>query len=405
MTSLPAVRRATGGTGRVAATDPAAFERELIDLALAGAGWPELLERLTAATGRATRLLTADGAVLAGGDAHGGLSRACAETAHHPEAQHQLAARVRTQDGWTARALPARAGGRVVALLLIAAPAAEAHVALARAAVTAVLIESVRRSATGASRFGDGAALIGALRRGVGDGAGDRDGVRLAATRFGLDLDRPHCAAALAYAGRHTRTWATALSWLERPVEHHGECAYTLVADADDLTRTRERLELTLGAGTVLAASGPDSTLAGGYATSFAEAAALLAHLRRAGTAAPLSFADAGLLQVLLAVPQPRLAYFARRHLGPLLDRPELLATLRLWLASGGSRQVVSEQLHLHRNSVGYRVGQLKTLLGVDPVDPACSAVLHAALVALDLLNEGESPYSERELTAADGSS
>jgi len=50
-------------------------------------------------------------------------------------------------------------------------------------------------------------------------------------------------------------------------------------------------------------------------------------------------------------------------------------------------------------------VGQLKTLLGVDPVDPGCSAVLHAALVAMDLLNEGESPYSERELTAADGSS
>ena len=397
MTSLPAVRRAAGGAD---AADAAAFERELTDLALAGAGWPELLERLAAATGRAARLLTADGAVLAGADAHGGLSRACAETA-----QHHPAARVRTQDGWTARAVPARAGGRVVALLLIAAPAAEAHVAFARAAVTALLIESVRRSATSASRFGDGAGLIGALRRGARDGAADGDGVRLAASRFGLDLDRPHCAAVLAYAGRHTRTWATALSWLERPVEHHGECAFTLVAGPDDLARTRERLELTLGAGSVLAASGPDSTLAGGYATSFAEASALLAHLRRAGTSEQLPFVDAGLLQVLLAVPRPRLAYFVRRHLGPVLDRPELLATLRLWLASGGSRQVVSEQLHLHRNSVGYRVGQLKTLLGVDPVDPGCSAVLHAALVAMDLLNEGESPYSERVLTAADGSS
>src|SRR6185312_1397130 len=105
--------------------------------------------------------------------------------------------------------------------------------------------------------------------------------------------DRPHCAAVLAYAGRHTRTWATALSWLERPVEHHGECAYTLVAGPDDLARTRERLELTLGAGAVLAASGPDSTLAGGYVTSFAEATALLAHLRRAGTSEQLPFADA----------------------------------------------------------------------------------------------------------------
>ena len=228
--------------------------------------------------------------------------------------------------------------------------------------------------------------------------------MRLAASRFGLDLDRVHCAAALSYAGRHPRTWATALSWLERPVEQCGDRAFTLVADADDLARVRERLELTLGAGTVHAATGPDSTLAGGYAGAFAEAGVLLAQLRGAG-AAILPFADAGLLQVLLAVPGPRLAYFVRRHLGPLLDRPELLATLRLWLASGGSRQVVSEQLHLHRNSVGYRVGQLKSLLGVDPVDPARSAVLHAALAALDLLNEGESPYSEGVLTAADGSS
>ena len=47
MTSLPAVRPASGGTSRVAAVDPAAFERELTDLALAGAGWPELLARLT----------------------------------------------------------------------------------------------------------------------------------------------------------------------------------------------------------------------------------------------------------------------------------------------------------------------------------------------------------------------
>jgi DNA-binding PucR family transcriptional regulator len=99
-----------------------------------------------------------------------------------------------------------------------------------------------------------------------------------------------------------------------------------------------------------------------------------------------VGFDDAGLLQALLAVPPERAAWFVQCHLGPILARPELVETLRAWLASRGSRQVASQQLHLHRNSVGYRVAQLKSMLGLDPLEPANSAVLQAALAAHDLL-------------------
>ena len=94
--------------------------------------------------------------------------------------------------------------------------------------------------------------------------------------------------------------------------------------------------------------------------------------------------------QVLLAVPDERLRWFVHRHLGPIAHRDDLLRTLDCWLATGGSRQAVSERLHLHRNSVGYRVGLIKRLLGVDPLDPQTVAVLRTALAARELLAASE---------------
>lgn len=390
MTSLPAIRRVR--------TDVVAFERELTDAALAGAGWAELLSRLAAVTGCHCRLADPSGTLLAASDDGVGLSRAMAGQAL-AQALASETTSVTALDGWCARAVPAGSGGRVTALLLLAEPVGPWQLDFARATVTAVLIEAVRRSTAGASRFEDGATLIAALRRGAAiDG-----GAFVAAARFGLDLDAPHCAAMLQHTGTHHRTWATALAWLDRPVEQRGDVACTLVTDAADLSAVRARLELAIGAGGVLAACGAPSAGTGGYRESFDEAARLLRALERQG-GTELPFAQAGLLQVLLAVPSERLAYFVERHLGPLLERPELLTTLRSWLAANGSRLVVSEQLHLHRNSIGYRVGQLKTLLGVDPLDPETSAILHTALAAHDLLRQREFPLPERLLTTSGGS-
>jgi hypothetical protein len=373
--SLPAVRRVR--------EDLADFERAITDAALGGAGWRELLGRIRSATDRHCRLVDPRGALLAATDGGAGLSRAEASRALAEPRRPVIA-----EDRWRARALPAAAGGRICGLLLVAEPAGERQMEVARAALTAVLIESVRRSAAAESRFDDGAALIAALRR----GAGIDDDISIAASRFGLDLGRAQCAAALRHTGTHHRTWATALSWLERPVEQQGTTAFTVVADPAELSRIRARLAHAVGDGAVVAACGSATTHPGDLRRSFDEAAALLRELCRRG-GSELPFQDAGLLQVLLAVPPDRLRYFVNRHLGPVLDRPELLSTLQSWLASNGSRRSVSEELHLHRNSVGYRVGLLKQLLGLDPLDPEQSAVLHAALVARQLLGQ-DSPQA-----------
>lgn len=349
------------------------FEREMTAAALGGAGWDELLGAVRRATGRHCRLLAGDGALLASTDGGAGLAPGLAPRV--PDG-HTLTAR----DGWRAHAVTAAAGGRSAGLLLIAEPVTREAVDLLRAVVTGVLIESLRREVQ--TPFSTGAAVVAALRVGVTDSG---VGLPAAAARFGLRLDRHGCGAVLAHTGTRHRAWTSALGWLDRPVDRVGSLVYLVVADAADLTGVQDRLELAVGTGCVVAACGAAVLDPAGYRNSFAEADRLLAIARRTGRS-PTAFDDAGVLQVLVATPAPRLRWFVERHLGPVLNRPELLATLRSWLASSGSRQLVSEQLHLHRNSVGYRVGKLKSLLGVDPLRPDQAAVLHTALAAHDLL-------------------
>ncbi|MGH8862509.1 MAG: PucR family transcriptional regulator [Jatrophihabitantaceae bacterium] len=200
-----------------------------------------------------------------------------------------------------------------------------------------------------------------------------------------LRSDRAGHGAVLDYTGTRLHAWRTALAWLDRPLRVDGTRAWLVVGGTADLVAVRSRVASSVGDAigpSVRAACGPFVAAGADAVASFAEALRLL----RTSTAPVVAFDDAGLLQALLAVPPDRAAWFAQRHLGPILDRPELLETLRVWLDARGSRRVASERLHLHRNSVGYRVGQLKVRLGVDPLDPAQSAVLQAALAAHDLL-------------------
>jgi hypothetical protein len=204
----------------------------------------------------------------------------------------------------------------------------------------------------------------------------------LAARPPSLRAERSGHGAVLEYAGTRLRAWQTALAWLDRPVRHDDALAWLVVADDADLSVVRGRVQAAVGEGGVRAATGPPVIKGEDCAASFAEAHRLL----RCKRGDVVGFDEAGLLQALLAVPPQRVAWFVDRHLGPILARPELIETLRVWLAARGSRRTASEQLHLHRNSVGYRVSQLKTRLGVDPLDPAHFAILQAALAAYDLL-------------------
>ncbi|MEU6997305.1 helix-turn-helix domain-containing protein [Nonomuraea sp. NPDC046570] len=68
--------------------------------------------------------------------------------------------------------------------------------------------------------------------------------------------------------------------------------------------------------------------------------------------------------------------------LDPLLDNPDLLRTLKTYLDSGLDRRRTAERLHVHPNTVDYRLRRAVSLTGLDPMDPAQLQRIGAALAA-----------------------
>jgi hypothetical protein len=84
----------------------------------------------------------------------------------------------------------------------------------------------------------------------------------------------------------------------------------------------------------------------------------------------------------------PLLDAFVETMLGRLIRedrRGHLRATLRAYLAFGGTQRPTAEHLQIHRNTLTYRLRQIRALLSVDPDDPAARLNLHVALVASEL--------------------
>lgn len=88
------------------------------------------------------------------------------------------------------------------------------------------------------------------------------------------------------------------------------------------------------------------------------------------------------LLEYQLTRPSP-----AARELAALLDplagKPGLLATLDRYLHAGGNRRQTASLLHIHINTLDYRLRRITELTGHNPADPGDLIRLNAALTAL----------------------
>ena len=109
--------------------------------------------------------------------------------------------------------------------------------------------------------------------------------------------------------------------------------------------------------------------------------------LRMAEQAGTPCVADdpAGVVRLLGDASPAETDAYIHRQLGTLLEQPaprrqELLDTLDSWLRCMGNQRRMARELHLHYNTVSYRLQQLWTLLAADPADPVKRLAWETAL-------------------------
>lgn len=90
-----------------------------------------------------------------------------------------------------------------------------------------------------------------------------------------------------------------------------------------------------------------------------------------------------------------RIPKYVESLIGDLIreDRRGLLrATLRAYLEFGGAQRLTAERLAIHRNTLTYRLRQIRSVLHADPDDPAMRLGLHLALLASELPQADPTP-------------
>jgi len=129
-----------------------------------------------------------------------------------------------------------------------------------------------------------------------------------------------------------------------------------------------------------------EETLRSELATAREELQLLVDHGRRASLAGVLTPASHA-LELLLAS-SPRIARaLCQRILEPLLrggEGADLIHTLRTLVRCGFDRARTSRALHVHRNTLGYRVNRIEQLAGIDLARPRDVACVYLALAVAE---------------------
>jgi hypothetical protein len=157
---------------------------------------------------------------------------------------------------------------------------------------------------------------------------------------------------------------------------------WALVGDPEAPGR---RAELAHALGDTAAGIGPEVKLAQVPRSARRARLALDLIARREGEAGTLVAADDHLLELMLRRDPDLAAALAAGRLEPLADLPpatreRLLETLAAWLDAHGEARPAAAALHVHVQTVRYRLGQLRDLLGDALDDPGARLELALAL-------------------------
>ena len=390
------------------------LHRQLSELALAGRGLPALLARLHELTGVPV-VLERDSAVEYVGSGRLSESTSAAIAAERPELEEWLrevplsafdppvAARP-LLDGQARLVAPILVQGSIAGFLSLLGSDGELgemhRLAVGRAA-HACAIELVRARAARDARDEVEEELLDVLTAGR---PGSHQAARERAKRKGFDVDAPYLviAAEPAERGRAPKVraaWERLLATMRSSalVRERGDATLALVSLAGKRALEPKALVEQLHRA-ARAVGGPVALGYGAVRTGTAEIAsgareaeqALTMGRRLFGPDSATAFKNLGLYRLLYALqPLPELRAFrddALARLGAKDRRGVLLQTLAAYLATNGSPTDAADRLHLHRNTVLYRLGRIEDLLGVDLRNAEVRLALHLALKIGDVL-------------------
>ena len=66
------------------------------------------------------------------------------------------------------------------------------------------------------------------------------------------------------------------------------------------------------------------------------------------------------------SIPKEICEEFLRRTIAPLLAEEELMHNFEVWLHKKGTLQEIAEELHIHKNTLKYRLNKIEMILGID---------------------------------------
>ncbi|HEY3079525.1 MAG TPA: helix-turn-helix domain-containing protein [Chloroflexota bacterium] len=193
------------------------------------------------------------------------------------------------------------------------------------------------------------------------------------------------------------------------PIGARGDRAILLVPQRDEpaaLKSLAEELRAALSAGLEASISAGVGRVHGGIEgirLTFQEADGALSLGRRVlGNGQVAHFGELGLYRLLLALRSTaELESFYDDTLGALAERDrrsdgELVRTLDAYFACLGSPTEAAERLHVHRNTLLYRLRKIQEIAGVDLGDAETRLALHLALRVRDVLQVDERPSGAR---------
>jgi len=385
------------------------LHRQLSELALAGRGLPALLARLHELTGVPVLLERDSGLDYVGG---GRLaeSAAAAIAQERPALEDWLReVPLSAFDPPVALRPLAHGQSRLIAPILVQGSIAgflsllgsdgelgEMHRLAVGRAAHACAIELVRARAARDARDEVEEELLDVLTAGR---PGTHQAARERAKRKGFDVDANYLVIAAepvdaGLAPRIRAAWERQLATMRLTalVRERGDATLALVSLAGRRAPDPRSVVDHLHRAARASANTPVALGYGGVRSGASEVAAgareaeqaLTMGRRLFGSDSATAFNDLGLYRLLYALqPLPEMRAFRDDSLARLRAKDRagvLLQTLGAYLATNGSPTDAADRLHLHRNTVLYRLGRIEDLLGVDLRNAEVRLSLHLAL-------------------------